>query len=363
MFGYMMLDVVATRHLVQRPDTRAPQLPRYHPVVPPPRHQRRGREKKACAGLFLNFIAFAVAGMNILWAYSDVNRKHLVLNGGMGRANGYEAIIISNLVLMVGVLFGRQVLVAIWICVYAFILVLCSIKSVVESHFPWTPGVSYSSTIWIVAHFKLHEAVRPLVAIVVTLSCFLLVFLVFMVKGILKVQKTQARHVQGEAPTGTTTAAVTGERGVASGSRHRLGGLWELLRQSSRSSSCGSSENGSLPAYSDLESSTVPPPQYEDAIKGENGGAKKTSPSEVDQSSSTSESNGDQKDAAGQEGSRLGEALDAATSTIAAADLETSTAVTSAKVMKETAKKTKRIKLIKHPRAAAVKTGSKVEDV
>lgn len=280
--------------------------------------------ERACVRLLLNFLALFVAGFNIVCAYADVNRKNTVSpsRGGLGRANGYEAVIIANLILMVGVVFGRQLLISVWLCAYSFILVICSIQSILGNDFPWTPGISYSSTNWVMERLDLHESIRPVVATTITLTCFMLVFLVFMVKGILKFQRVQSRSDRGEGGDGAAdlggggslAAAEQGRTGGApNGSHHHnhgahhhspFGGLrdilWQALREpptveelytvyrhqqhggrgaaNSASRPPGTiSPHDSLPAYSDLEqecaeSSNQSPPLYEDATKDDEVG-------------------------------------------------------------------------------------------
>ncbi len=245
-------------------------------ALSPVANGRWNKREKVAVYCCLNLIGLSVAMFNIVCAYGDINRKKLTVREHFRHnrtPNGFEAVIVANIVLIVGVLFGRQVLLAIWICAYSCILLICCVQSIAEDEFPWTPGVSRSSTIWIMDTFKMPEEKRPAVAISITLCCLMLIFVVFMIKGLESYRKRQERICR------------LGMYGRHCNNQDRLGHLRNLLLQAIHDRdpldyTLGGDPQQSVtsedrpPAYSDLEdgtsnintSSTMPPP-FEDAIK------------------------------------------------------------------------------------------------
>ncbi len=229
----------------------------------------RARRERAAVYCFLNLVGLSVAMFNIICAYKDVNRNRI----NKEDTNGLEGIIILNLVLLVGILFGRQLLLATWICVYSCILLSSCIQTMINDEFPWVPGISHSSTVWIMSTFNLPEKKRPVVATALTLGGLMLIFVVFMTKSLESYKKRQERICR------------TGIHGRQCSNQDRLGHLRSLLLQAlqerdppryalSSDPPHTAAPEDNPPAYSDLEegtsnlnSSSTMPPAFEDAVK------------------------------------------------------------------------------------------------
>jgi len=230
----------------------------------------------------LNLLAIFVVAVNIISAYEDgFNNRHksgaanpqdAMFLESVAKTNGqgYEAIIIVNLVLMVGILFNRQLLIATWIVVYAFILALSSIQSIVENKFPWTPGISVTAAMWMRDHFHLDHSMMAVAATSLTLTCFLLVFMVFMFKGLMKISDAPPLSRRPLPPLPMSSSSSRAMECA------RVQAMAEAIRDQMRrgttsplfTSTATTSLSDTPPAYSDLEGNqSSQPPLYEDAMK------------------------------------------------------------------------------------------------
>ncbi len=252
----------------------------------------QGRQcSKACSAwrlsCLVNTACVSIAAFNMACAYFDDTLRRKETKGqqergaAAGSASGYEAVVIANLCLVVGALFRRQLLVAIWLCTYAFILAVCCVQSITEDEFPWTPGVSRTAGAVIADALEMRVDMRPVAAVALMLACFSYVFIVFMARGVMKMPGAPDSN-------NGTTAATDAERGVRNVPQEesRRMDLWEFLRQAQLSEQENNSNSReSLPSYSELEvaaaesadasvpdeRNAAPPPQYDDAVKSLNG--------------------------------------------------------------------------------------------
>ncbi len=146
------------------------------------------------SAFLLRAVLIIIGTLNIWLVLSDM--QHIMDTVGVDdtwynvAVIGYDGVMIVNIFLIFGAVLDWSLLVAAWIIVYGFIIVICSAKYVVTGVFPWTPGVSYTASCLIVDGIEVVDGLRPSVAIMFTLANFLIVFLVFLMTSVLDFKKT-----------------------------------------------------------------------------------------------------------------------------------------------------------------------------
>ena len=163
-------------------------------------YPRLRRSRTFCQSLFSFMLRACIVFIGTVHLWLVINDKQRQLdNATSGKdvagyerfcSSGYDVVIVTNLFLIIGAILDWYLLIAFWIVIYAFIIIYASAKYLATGVFPWTPGISPTASYAMAENMNMmHRVSSPTLAIMFTLSNFLMVFIIFLLTAVMDMHK------------------------------------------------------------------------------------------------------------------------------------------------------------------------------
>ena len=203
--------------------------------------------KSRYLSIFMVFLRVAVVLAAVANTWCLLNDQHKYLDKyGLSQTPGnsaFDVILLSNIVLIAGMVLNWFVLTAIWLFTYAFVILTSSLQYIVSGTLPWLPGISYTASLMFIRDFELDIQYQSITALLLALAYFLIVFCAFIGIAVREIKVVESDVVP--LPSYVRNPPVSSRPLVPNGA-----------------SNDGRSTTDGLPTYSEIEL----PPKYDESM-------------------------------------------------------------------------------------------------